>query len=296
MSEDKSNHSTVASATGLNMTPRLVPALLLLLSAAWTLSAHAEQKPLFEFGIGPGVAVLPDYAGSDESEAYPGPVPYIVYRGKFLKADRDGVRTQLFNRKYAELSVSAGGSLPVNSDDNEAREGLRDLKPTLELGPALELHLWRSQNQKIKLDLDIPVRFPVTVESSPRSIGVVVGPRLSLDVADFAGYAGWDFGFSIGPNYADSKYHDYFYEVAPRFATADRPAFDAGGGYSSTAALAAISKRFPKYWIGAFLRYENLKGATFEDSPLVKRQSAVVAGLGFAFIIGRSKRTVEVDE
>lgn len=278
------------------MTPRFVAVLLLLGSAGWTLTVHAEQKPLFEFGIGAGAAVLPDYTGSDESRVYPGPVPYVVYRGKFLKADRDGVRTQLFNRKYAELSVSAGGSLPVNSDDNDAREGLPDLKPTLELGPALELHLWRSKNEKIKLDLDIPVRLPVTVESSPRSIGVVVAPRLSLDVADFAGYEGWDFGFSVGPNYADSKYHDYFYEVAPRFATADRPAFDAGGGYSSTAVLTAISKRFPKYWVGAFLRYENLKGATYEDSPLVKRQSAVVAGIGFAVIIGRSKRTVEVDD
>jgi MipA family protein len=275
---------------------RITSALILLLSASWAMSAHAEQKPLFEIGVGPGVAVLPDYTGSDESRAYPGPVPYVVYRGKFLKADRDGVRTRLFNRRYAELSVSAGGSLPVDSDDNKAREGLPDLKPTLELGPALDLHLWRSKDEKIKLDLDIPVRFPVTVESSPRSIGVVVGPRLSLDVADFAGFEDWDFGLSIGPNFADAKYHDYFYRVAPRFATADRPVFDTGGGYSSTAVLAAISKRFPKYWVGAFLRYENLKGATYEDSPLVKRQSAVVAGIGFAWIIGRSKRMVEVDD
>lgn len=278
------------------MTLRLAPALLLLLSAGWTLTAHAEQKPLFEFGLGPGALVAPDYTGSDESRVYPGPIPYIVYRGKFLKADRDGVRTELFNRRYAELSISAGGSFPVDSDDNKARAGLPDLKPTLELGPALELHLWRSKNEKLKLDLDIPVRFPVTVESSPRSIGVVVGPRLSLDVADFAGVEGWDFGASIGPNYADSKYHDYFYTVAPRFVTSNRPAFDADGGYSSSAILLALSKRYPKYWVGAFLRYENLKGATYENSPLVKQQSAVVAGVGFAWIFARSKRTVEVDE
>jgi len=278
------------------MTFRLVPALLVLLSAGVSLTASAEEKPLFEFGLGAGAAVLPDYTGSDESRVYPGPVPYIVYRGKFLKADRDGVRTRLFNRSYAELSISAGGSLPVDSDDNKARQGLPDLKPTFELGPQLELHLWRSKNEKLKLDLDIPVRLPITVEGSPRSIGVVVGPRLSLDVADFAGFEDWDFGLSIGPNFADAKYHDYFYEVAPRFATPDRPVFDAGGGYSSAAVLAAISKRFPKYWVGAFLRYESLKGATYEDSPLVKRQSAVVAGVGFAWIIGRSKRTVEVDD
>jgi len=278
------------------MALRFSSALLLLLAGSWTMAALAEEKPLWELGLGVGAALLPDYAGSDESRVYPGPVPYVVYRGKFLKADRDGVRTRLFNRSYAELSVSAGGSLPVNSDDNNARQGLADLKPTFELGPALDLHLWRSKNEKIKLDLDIPVRLPVTIESSPRSIGVVVAPRLSLDVADFAGFEGWDFGASIGPNFADKKYHDYFYTVAPRFATADRPAFDAGGGYSSTAILTAVAKRFPSYWVGAFLRYETLTGATYEDSPLVKRHSAVVAGIGIAWIIGRSKRMVEVDE
>ncbi len=269
---------------------------LLLLCTGWTLTALAEEKPLWEFGVGPGIAVLPDYTGSDESRAYPGPVPYIIYRGKFLKADRDGVRTELFNRRYAELSISAGGSLPVDSDDNRARQGLPDLKPTLELGPALEFHLWRSKDEKYKLDFDVPIRFPITVESSPRSIGVVVGPRLSLDVANFAGFEGWDFGASVGPNFADSKYNDYFYTVEQRFVTPDRAAFNAGGGYSSTAVLTAISKRFPSFWVGAFLRYETLKGATFEDSPLVKRQGAVVAGLGIAWVFGRSERMVEVDE
>lgn len=278
------------------MAPRFISALVLLLCSSWTLTVAAEEKPLWEIGIGAGVAVLPDYTGSDESRAYPGPVPYVVYRGKFLKADRDGVRTYLFNRKYAELTISAGGSLPVDSDDNDARQGLPDLKPTLELGPALDLHLWKSKNEKVKLDLDIPVRFPVTVESSPRSIGVVVGPRLSLDVADFAGFQGWDFGASIGPNFADNKYHDYFYRVAPRFARADRPAFDSGGGYSSTALLTAVSKRYTNWWVGAFLRYETLKGAEFEDSPLVKQQNAVVFGIGFARVFARSKRMVEVDE
>jgi outer membrane scaffolding protein for murein synthesis (MipA/OmpV family) len=278
------------------MALRLSIALFLVLAASWTVTARAEEKPLWEVGLGVGAAVLPDYTGSDESRVYPGPLPYVIYRGKFLQADRDGVRTRLFNRPYAELSVSAGGSLPVDSDDNNARQGLPDLKPTLELGPALDLHLWRSKNAKIKLDLDIPVRLPVTLESSPRSIGVVLAPRLSLDVADFAGFQGWDFGFSVGPNFADKKYHDYFYTVAPRFATPDRPAFDAGGGYSSTAVLTAISKRFPSYWVGAFLRYETLSGATYQESPLVKRGNAVVAGVGIAWIIGRSKRLVEVDE
>jgi outer membrane scaffolding protein for murein synthesis (MipA/OmpV family) len=42
------------------------------------------QKPLWEAGLGIGAVTFPDYRGSDESQVYPVPVPYFVYRGKFL--------------------------------------------------------------------------------------------------------------------------------------------------------------------------------------------------------------------
>ena len=74
---------------------------LLICSAALALSAttaHAEEKPLWEFGLGAGALAFPDYRGSDEARIYPVPVPYFVYRGPILKADRDGLRGKLFNR------------------------------------------------------------------------------------------------------------------------------------------------------------------------------------------------------
>lgn len=159
----------------------------------------------------------------------------MVYRGKFLKADRGGLRTELFDRRYAELSLSISGSVPVKSEDNEARRGLPDLRPTLELGPRLELHAWRSPDERIKLDIGVPVRFPFTLESSSRSVGVVFEPRLNLKIKDVAGFAGWELGAGIGPNFADSKYHQYFYGIDAASATPQRPAFDAEGGYSGAA-------------------------------------------------------------
>jgi len=50
------------------------------------------------------------------------------------------------------------------------------------------------------------------------------------------------------------------------------------------------TKRFPKYWLGAFARYDNLSGAKFEDSPLVERDYAVMAGVGIAWIVAKSGR------
>ena len=76
----------------------------------WAAASHAAEKPLWEFGMGVGGIEFPDYRGSDEMHVFPVPVPYFVYRGKFLKADRDGVRGQLFNKPYAELSISVNGT------------------------------------------------------------------------------------------------------------------------------------------------------------------------------------------
>lgn len=277
---------------------RRLGSMLLVAAGAmgWTVASHAEQKPLWEAGLGIGALVFPDYRGADEIEVYPVPVPYFVYRGEFLKADREGVRGELFDRDYAELSISLSATIPVRSEDNAARRGMPDLKPTLELGPSLDLHLWRSADERFKLDLVMPLRVPVTVESAPEIAGWVFSPRLNLDVEHVAGFVGWNFGVGLGPIVAGRKFHDYFYSVEPRFATAERPAYDADGGYSGTHLLASLSKRFPRYWVGAYLRYDTLSGAAFEDSPLVKRNSYVAGGIGIAWMIGQSKRLVESEE
>lgn len=269
---------------------------LTLAAVAWPASSLAEEKPLWEAGLGVGAMAFPDYRGSDEVNAYPLPLPYFVYRGKFLKADREGLRGELFDKRYLELSLSMNATVPVSSDDNDAREGMPNLRPTLEFGPSLEVHLWRSPKEDMKLDLVMPLRLPITLEGSPQTLGWNFSPRLNLDIANVAGQQGWNFGVGVGPLFGAAEYHEYFYSVAPRFATAERPAYDANGGYSGTHVLAAISKRFPKYWVGAYMRYDNLRNAVFEDSPLVRQQNYLTGGIGIAWMIGKSKRMVEVDE
>ena len=99
-----------------------------------------------------------------------------------------------------------------------------------------------------------------------------------------------------GPMFADKRYHDYFYSVAPQYATAVRPSYAAPGGYSGTQFGIALKKRFAKVWFGAYLHYETLRGAVFLDSPLVQRSYDWSAGFGFAWILGKSKQSVEVPD
>jgi MipA family protein len=277
---------------GTRARQRSLIAIALVMSA---LSTHAEEKPLWEAGLGLGGLSFPDYRGSDQSQAYPIPVPYFVYRGRFLKADKEGVRGQLFDREYAELSVSVNATIPVNSDDNDARRGMADLSPTIELGPSLDLHVWKSADASARLDVVMPVRAPITVERSPQSIGWIFSPRLNLDVDNVAGFSGWTVGVGVGPIFADRKYHEYFYSVADQYATASRAAYRASGGYSGSQFLGSISKRFDKYWIGAYVRVDVLNGAAFEDSPLVRSDRYIAGGFGFARMIGHSQRIVQSD-
>lgn len=270
--------------------------LAALLFACCAGHAFAAEKPLWELGAGISALSLPDYRGSDQTSLYAIPFPYLVYRGKFLKADRHGIRGTFFGSDRIELNLSLGASLPVNSDDNRARQGMADLQPTVELGPSLDLNLWRTPDQRIRLDLRLPVRTAVTVKGGMDDIGWVFSPRLNLDIADVAGLAGWNLGLLAGPMYGSERNHDYFYSVAPQYATAERPAFDAKGGYAGSQLMMTASKRYPKYWLGAFVRWDSLQGAVFADSPLVKREGYFAAGVGIAWILGESSTRVEAVE
>jgi len=276
--------------------PEAVRALLSLavLATAVTSPARADQKPLWEFGLGAGMFVFNDYRGSNTTHAYPIPVPYFVYRGEIFKSDQEGLRGRLFHLDRVELNLSISGTTPVRNDS--ARHGMPDLRPTLEMGGSLNVHLWRSSDERFKLDLRLPARAAVTVEASPRMIGVFVEPHINLDIAQFRGSEGWKLGLLAGPLFADRLYNDYFYTVSPQYATADRPAYEAHGGYAGTQTLVSLTRRFPGHWCGFFVRHDTLGGASFASSPLVKTNSYWSGGFGVIWVIRRSSQSVESDD
>ena len=190
-----------------------VPATACALLAA--LPAAAEPLPLWEAGLGVAAVTLPDYRGADSSQTYVLPAPYFVYRGEFLKADRNGVRSTLFNTERVELNISLNATLPVSSKNNTVRQGMASLRPTVELGPTLSVNLWKADSGGMKLDLRTPLRTAVTIESSPRQIGWLFAPNLNLDVRDPFGMSGWNLGMLAGPNFQSRRYNRYFRSATP---------------------------------------------------------------------------------
>lgn len=261
----------------------------------WPIVSHAKgDQPLWEVGAGLGALSLPDYRGSDEHNTYVLPVPYFIYRGEWLKADRSGVRGRIFDNDKLEVNLSLNATLPVNSTDNRARRGMSSLRPTVELGPTFNFNVWRSTTGKAALDFRAPLRASVTVESSPKHVGWLFSPALNLDIQDPGGWSGWNLGMLAGPLFNSRRYNEYFYSVGAADATPGRPVYSAPGGYSGSQLTVAMSKRFQRYWVGGFMRYDSLAGARFKDSPLVRQQNAFSAGIAVNWIFAESSKRVIV--
>ncbi len=263
------------------------------LACAAAACAYADEKPLWELGAGAALVSFPDYRGSDRQHNYLLPVPYFVYRGEVLQIDREKIRGLIFKSDGVELDVSMNGSVPIRSSDNPARQGMPDLDPTLEVGPSLNVRL-AEEPGSYRLTFKLPVRAVIASDfHTVHSAGALAHPQLNLDVA---GPQGWKIGMVAGPLFADRRYHDYFYGVAPQFATAARPAYAAKGGYSGMQLIGAASQRFGRLWIGGFVKFDAIAGAAFDDSPLVKRRTNLAAGLGATWIFMQSGRRVEAQD
>ncbi|GAB2897575.1 hypothetical protein GCM10027046_28930 [Uliginosibacterium flavum] len=267
---------------------------------ALALPVHAEQLPRWEVGMGVGGVSMPDYRGSDETRNYLLPFPYVAYRLEWLKADRNGVRATLFDSDKAELNLSLGATPPVRSKNNVAREGMPDIKPMIEFGPSLDFNLWRNEADNTRLDLRLPLRAAIEARSNPRSAGWVFSPKLNIDFVGLGMPAGskegWNLGLVAGPMFADRRQNAYFYTVDEEYARADRPAYQARSGYAGMQFLTSLSRKFGKTWVGAYARYDNLHGAVFENSPLVKRSSYITYGFGVTWSFLQSSELVDVGD
>ena len=251
---------------------------LLLLLISETVLAQAPL-PRLELGAGLFALDAPDYRGSAESSTYLLPIPYIKYRGDILRVD-EGVQGVVFESPDWLFTLSADFSLPAD-DDTPEREGMDEIDAVFEIGPSLNYRFLALQDSGWWIDL--PLRFVYAIDSKHDFIGQVFQPRLSWrKPANRLGE--WKLHFLIGPVYSDAEHHAYFYSVDTGEATATRPAYDADGGFSGYRGEFTYSKRFGSYWLGGFIRYDNLRHAVIDDSPLVSETESWMGGVALAWV------------
>jgi MipA family protein len=270
-------------------------ALLILLFSLPNVAA-CEEEPLWELGAGLVLLQMPDYFGSDKNRLYLLPYPYFVYRGDILDIDQERISGRVFKTERLLLDISFFGQVPVDSSDNEARQGMPDLDPTFQVGPSLEVSLWGKRQNPYHLYLFLPARAVFSTDfTSLRHEGWVFGPRLVFEINDLFASPRFDLDLSFGPTFADSTYHRYYYSVESAYTTPSRPSYSAGGGYSGTALTLGLSKTYKQMIFTSFISVNLLQGAAFEDSPLVKTKYSFMSGLMVSWIFMKSAKTVPVE-
>ncbi len=281
--------------------PRMKSAALLI-SALWYLSlpaaaedaataADAVRLPLWEVGVGAGGSFGSAYPAADEQSLKGLPFPVLIYRGALLRIGGDNlVAGRLFKSRRLELDVSAGGSFNTDSDDVEIREGMPDLDYLFELGPELEIRLDDFSDPSRQLKLEIPLRAAFSSDFTDVSArGLVFAPELEYEQYAFFGTP-FQVDLSITPIFANEKFLDYFYDVAPEFARAGRPAFDAGGGYLGTELGVGVRRdkgRYQFFFGGNLTAHQ---GAENENSPLFERDVSYSVYAAFVRFLWASER------
>ena len=259
------------------------------------LTAQAQDRglPLWEIGAVGGVVSMPAYPASTERSSRALILPYVIYRGEVIRAERSSLSARMLRSQDYEFDIGFAASLPANSSDIAARSGMPDLGVLIEFGPRLKMTLARpAPGSRVRLEL--PVRAVLELKDGVHAQGVSFEPELVYEIRDFS--AGWSLSANTSLVWGDRRLNNYFYGVAPQFATVGRSAYEAQAGLVSTRfGLSTFKDITPDVRVYGFVRYERYDGAANRDSPLFLQSSGTSAGIGVTWTLGRSARRSAAD-
>jgi outer membrane protein len=256
------------------------------------ISAGPVKESLIEAGIFVGGGSFPDYPGANHNQGRVLPLPYLIYRGSVVRADeRDGVRARMILAKRLHLEVSVAGSFPVNSKDNDTREGMPDLDWLGEIGPRLTF-LITDPAASTRLKLLVPFRAVFSTNGGNfKHRGFSASPGFLLESFNFI-RPRWRGIALLTAIFTDRQMNAYFYDVAPEFARSDRPVYDSRAGYLGTDLTLGLMVPFRRsrfrLFTGVQASYRD--GAANIASPLFKSRTNYSLFAGAAYTFYRSRR------
>ncbi len=247
----------------------------------------ASALPLWEFG---GVALgvsQSAYPGADQQVNRALVLPYFVYRGDVLRADRDTAGIRAMKTETFELDVGFAGAFGAGSEIIDARQGMRKSGTLVELGPRLKVDLGAGPAGG-RLSAEFPARAVLDLSDKAAHRGWSLEPKLTYSNRTAGG---WRYSASVSAIVADTRLAQTFYEVRSSEATAARPAYTAESGLVSWRFGTAFSRSLARDWnLFGFAQLETVAGAANESSPLVRRSSGASVGVGVAYTWMRSER------
>lgn len=252
---------------------------------------HADDTkptdlPLWEVGVATGVLSQQAYPGADEQVSRTPVLPYVVYRGKVLRADDEGAGLRALRTQSFELDMSFAGSLSAGGKSLKAREGMPRLYSLVEFGPVGRWFLnGREASQRVTFEL--PLRGVFEARDLRHHRGMSLEPELGVD---HRAKGGWSYGLSAGVLIGDRRLGATYYTVAPSEALPDRPAYEARSGLIAWRLKGGVSHQLtPDLRLFAIGRIDSVAGAANRDSPLVRRTTGASIGIGLTYTLARSQ-------
>ncbi len=244
------------------------------------------KLPLWEAGF---------FGVAGHQQAYPGSkqhvnsgivLPFLIYRGDWLRSEQGGVGVRALRTATTEIDVGLAGSFGSAPRDNDARRGMPRIGTLAELGPRVKWDLgpgfgggrWRAT---------LPLRLVLDVDHGLQDRGLALEPDISWGRRSSSG---WGYGVNLGLMIGSRRLAETFYEVAPQYVTPTRPAYEAKAGLISTrVGINAFKPLSPDWRFFVFARVDTVKGAANRSSPLVDKPTGASVGLGLAWTGLRSE-------
>ncbi|HNP63421.1 MAG TPA: MipA/OmpV family protein [Woeseiaceae bacterium] len=257
-------------------------------------AGDGAREPLWEFQVVAFGQNFPAYPSSADQNLTLLPLPFPVYRGKFLRfgEDLDELASgQIVDTDRIKLSLGISASFPEDSDSLALRSGMPDLDFLVEAGPEIKFRLRGNERDARELNLSLQLRAAISVDGlDGKGRGVVFNPEIEYLARDLLG-EGNEVKLRLSSTWASDDFMNYFYGVAPQFATTDRPTFNATSGYLNTELLVGLRRKLSDRleFRGSVRLWVN-KGSTNSSSPLYQRDYDKGIRLALFWTAWQSKR------
>lgn len=253
------------------------------------LAQERGAPPLWEIGAFAIGVSQQAYPGSDTQVSRALALPYLIYRGEVLRADRGVAGLRALKTDRFELDVGFAGAFGSRASEVPARQGMPNLGTLVEFGPRLNWKLGDPAEARSSMGrwrLELPLRGVFDLSDEFRHRGMSFEPEL---IFERRSQGGLNYSASAGAIFGDQRLTDTFYGVPAALANATRPAYSAAAGLIAWRLGTSVSYTLSRDWrVFGFARLDSISGAANADSPLVKRTLAGTTGIGVSWTWMRS--------
>jgi outer membrane protein len=253
-----------------------------------------SDRPVYEIGGGAVGTLLPNYPGAKNSTYRYLPFPYFIYRGKTLRADDEGTRAKIKASEDYEFGISFSLDFPVESSENDAREGMPDLNTILGVGPQIMFRVLKDNSQKLNMTAAVRGAFAFGDNLESYERGLMFEQSIEywryLDKKKKTILL-----LGLEAEAGTLKYNDYYYTVDQRFKSVNREAYKAEAGLVQTniyyGLIHNVTSKLSLFGGGFYSDFSNSQN---RNSPLLEQDYNAGFFAGFFWLFMESDEKVNI--